>query len=878
MDRLGWRLRSFLVPAVIICLVACSDDDSGGKQGATPTPTATSAAPSATHTPTPTATPTATQTRTPTTPSGQASVSGLLVVRRDVNAGTADALSPLADSEKEMVGPAFDRALSHADWQLAGEEIRGETDPDGRFQIAELAPGTYTMLVTKTVDGNLMSLGFPIVVGEDGATVLAEVAWGLVRSTSTYDDGGVEVVETFAPNGGHAVWRDGSLVELSDGYRTLTDPDGDGLFENDLCQKFTPVYACPAEGACFDGSACGCVAACPGCENCGEERICAPPIPCTDNRICAPNPYLCNEDGGCDLPGDRCVSVPSCPDCDDVRYSVCVPQIDECPPVDIESIELTVPQELIVGQQGSASAQARLSDESTIDVTWLVDWTSSDESVATIDAWGTITAAAVGSTEINAALGDVTGTPRSLRVVERPTLQRIYVQNINCYYPLGLPPGQAEPGRPTDQFLPPPNCGQVVRVGATLNFRAFGEFANGYYEDITDEVEWRIAPDGLATLDGGTFTAVAAGTVQVSAALGAVTSDVLEIRIVSEATIDSLSIYPKNYGYPVADGGPVRPGDALPCFDCGYSFTVLTGDEVPFGATAHYDTGEWEDVTERVTWRSSDTAVAGIDASGLMTAAGAGSANIDAQLGEVTSAPVGVRVVDEATLLNLYVYQEGTERVVKRGSQLFFHASGYYDVGFERDVTDRATWRTSDASVARFDSPGVLTGVGAGSVEVWAELDGQESSHLVIEGYDTSELDYCDGASINRGDWSDDFNRVVLESDCAAYTAPDVVAIRYTVTETQPHGGIFDPCLDLYILRGEERIRTLREEGCGDPFLAAGAPERDNDTVLKYQLLAFWDLKDEQGETVPPGTYTIFGRFYLYYDPIVSIEVEVGEP
>jgi hypothetical protein len=365
--------------------------------------------------------------------------------------------------------------------------------------------------------------------------------------------------------------------------------------------------------------------------------------------------------------------------------------------------------------------------------------------------------------------------------------------------------------------------------------------------------------------------------VGITAALGTVTSDVLEIRIVTEATVDSLSIYPKNWGYPAVDGGPVRPGDALPCFDCGYSFTVLTGDTVPFGATAHYDTGEWEDVSTSVNWRSSDAAVAGVDSSGLVTAVGAGSANIDAQLGEVTSAPVGIRVVDEATLQSLYVYQEGTERVVAKGAQLLLHASGYYDVGFERDVTDQVTWHSSNTAVARFDSPGVLTGVGAGLVEVWAELDGQESTHLIIEGFETGELDYCDTANINRGDWSDDFNRVVLESDCSAYTPPDVVAIRYTVTETQPHGGIFDPCLDLSVLSGSETIRVLREEGCGDPFLAAGAPERD-EAVLKYQLLAFWDLKDEQGETVAPGTYTIFGRFYLYYDPIVSIDVEVREP
>jgi hypothetical protein len=66
----------------------------------------------------------------------------------------------------------------------------------------------------------------------------------------------------------------------------------------------------------------------------------------------------------------------------------------------------------------------------------------------------------------------------------------------------------------------------------------------------------------------------------------------------------------------------------------------------------------------------------------------------------------------------------------------------------------------------------------------------------------------------------------------------------------------------------------LREEGCGEPFLRAGAPDFA-DAVLKYQLRAFWDLKDEAGQAVDPGTYTVFGRFYLYYDPIVSIDVEV---
>jgi hypothetical protein len=41
-------------------------------------------------------------------------------------------------------------------------------------------------------------------------------------------------------------------------------------------------------------------------------------------------------------------------------------------------------------------------------------------------------------------------------------------------------------------------------------------------------------------------------------------------------------------------------------------------------------------------------------------------------------------------------------------------------------------------------------------------------------------------------------------------------------------------------------VRTIREEGCGDPFLPPAAPERD-EAALRYQLKAFWDLKDTDG-------------------------------
>ena len=50
-----------------------------------------------------------------------------------------------------------------------------------------------------------MAVDVPFVVGDDGgAEIVAEVAWGLVRSDLDLSDDGVEVRETFAPNGAHA--------------------------------------------------------------------------------------------------------------------------------------------------------------------------------------------------------------------------------------------------------------------------------------------------------------------------------------------------------------------------------------------------------------------------------------------------------------------------------------------------------------------------------------------------------------------------------------------------------------------------------------------------------------------------------------------------
>ncbi|MFN8640871.1 MAG: hypothetical protein U0802_04125 [Candidatus Binatia bacterium] len=218
---------------------------------------------------------------------------------------------------------------------------------------------------------------------------------------------------------------------------------------------------------------------CPDCEDCARQA-CVPRTyfhtdTCGPDGLCKRFPYACGDGGTCAVPGDQCACIASCFACDNCEATAC---IDPCTPgalIDIVAVNAVGPTCLVAGQSGDARANALLSDGTAIDVTWLATWVSSVPGVATVDPWGHVETVAVGSTDITARLADAGGAPLALTVVERPTLQRILVENLGCQiyaYPTGDPAAEPKPLPPVDAFLPPPYCQQVVRVGGTIQFRA----------------------------------------------------------------------------------------------------------------------------------------------------------------------------------------------------------------------------------------------------------------------------------------------------------------------------------------------------------------------------------------------------------------------
>jgi hypothetical protein len=261
-------------------------------------------------------------------------------------------------------------------------------------------------------------------------------------------------------------------------------------------------------------------------------------------------------------------------------------------PAKLESIIVT-PDTLTVvtGTVGNFTANGKYTDGSERDITFSALWSSSNTSIATIEATGSSAgtgyALAPGTTEIAATLDGISGAITA--TVIAPTLDSILVTPKTTTTPLGI----------------------------NQHFQATGFFSDGSNQDLTRVASWSSSDNNVAVLDGkdsGRALTITAGTAMISATFDGL-SDSATLQVETPA-LTALNIYPANKLSPRATSFNYR-------------------------AIADYNNNTSVVVTEQATWSSSDTATASIsnaaDEQGLARTIKAGNTTITASFSGLTS-------------------------------------------------------------------------------------------------------------------------------------------------------------------------------------------------------------------------------------------------
>ena len=231
----------------------------------------------------------------------------------------------------------------------------------------------------------------------------------------------------------------------------------------------------------------------------------------------------------------------------------------------------------------SYGATGTYSDGSTASITNAVTWSSSASNVVSITSFGLATGQSAGTATIMAQQGSVSGT--AAVVVASSTLKSIQVS--------------------------PPSATVAEQTGTQFN--AVGIFADNSTQNLTGSVTWTSSPASVATVSNasptkGLATGIAPGNASV-AALFATLSGAASLTV-TNATLTSITVTP-----PTA--------------------TIALDDTQQFTATGSFSDGSTEDLTDQVTWTSSEVSVATMKADGLASTAGTGMTTITATMNGV---------------------------------------------------------------------------------------------------------------------------------------------------------------------------------------------------------------------------------------------------
>lgn len=310
------------------------------------------------------------------------------------------------------------------------------------------------------------------------------------------------------------------------------------------------------------------------------------------------------------------------------------------------------------------SATATYSTGISYDVTSMAEWSSSATTVASIDNSGTVTANTPGIADVTASFGSLSA--KATLSVSAALLETIAIDPID----------------PT------------VPAGAKQQFTAQGTYTDGTSHDITAAVAWSTGDITIASagyFPPGAIVGGQAGTTVVTATLGNVS--VYTTLTVTPATLQNIAV--------LVDSSSMVPGATQQLI-----------------AEGIYSDGSGSDITNQVSWSSSNTAVATVAGAGLVSAVADGTADITAALGSISG--VATVAVAPATLLSIEI--DPSYSTLAKGLTSQFTATGNYSDGSRKDITSAVTWSSSYPSTATINNNGIASALDVGYTTIAAAL------------------------------------------------------------------------------------------------------------------------------------------------------------
>lgn len=351
-------------------------------------------------------------------------------------------------------------------------------------------------------------------------------------------------------------------------------------------------------------------------------------------------------------------------------------------------------------------------------VTNSVTWTSSDTSVATIDATGMATGVGAGSTTITASTNGFGG-------------------NISATATLAVSGGGGGGSGSTDFVSVSiiPGAQSVASPTQTAQFIAIGTTSGGATENITSQVQWSSSSTQIATV---TSAGLATGVSQGTAAITAIETNADKSVVTGSATFTVL-----NGAAEQITGLTIYPGSQAATSQAQMSQFFVLGVQGGNGLTY--------DETSQVVWTSSNLAVATIGTAGsgtpgLATAVGAGTSAITATWTNrdgskvVATATYSVTIgATQEPLISIQIVP-GNITVSNKGMAAQYLAFGTFSTTpTVRDLTSQVTWFSALPEVASINSTGVTGEIGGlataqgytGTTDIYAQATNPDGTIIL---------------------------------------------------------------------------------------------------------------------------------------------------